>query len=645
MKKSSPLKLAREQLGWSQAKVAEELQVTSRTIARWEQGQATPYPYYREQLCSLFGKNAHELGLLSEVEEVEDNEKQAIVPAVNITVSPTLSPFLFDPIIPEAPGNANHLLGRDVLLDQIKHRLLQGKSQALTALNGLPGIGKTALAVALAADRHIQAYYYDGVLWAGLGPDPNMLSQLTRWGTLLGIRACDVEDATSLESWWRTLSATVGSRHMLIVIDDVWSAEDALLLRIGGINCAHLVTTRSPQVAFAFAQEGTVVVPELEEAAGLALLARFIPQFVEQDEEVATELVRTVSGLPLAIKLMGHHLASQAFSGQARRLRTAITILQDAQQRLAVSVPSKWHELPPSLPKNTPLSLQAAIAVSDQHLSKQAHAMLRALAVLPAKPNSFSEEAALAISQEPVEVLDALWDAGLLEGSGSGRYTLHQTIVDYARSQYQDTQARQRLVNFVVQCLQTHEHDYGTLELEANNLQAGLDAALALGMHHELVAGITAFVTYMRVRGRYALADYYLQEAIKTTMQQKSQAEYVMLLQCLADFSELRGEYDQAARYSQEGLELALQQGQRETMSALLTTLGNVALHRGDYAQAQIYFEEGLQIVRQLDEKKQICTLLCSLGRVARFQTRYAQARNLLLEGLRASSPARISRK
>ncbi len=629
MKKPCPLKLERELRGWSQARVAAELQVTSRTIARWEQGQATPYPYYRERLCSLFEKNAYELGL----SEVEDDEQQAVVPAVNATISPASSSFLFDPIIPEAPGDTTSLLGRDALLDQIKHRLLQDKSLALTALNGLPGIGKTALAVALATDRQIQAHYCDGILWAGLGPHPNMLSMLTRWGALLGIEPGDVENATSLESWWHTLSATVGSRRMLIVIDDVWSAEEALLLKIGGINCAHLITTRSPQVGFAFAQEGTIVVPELEAMAGLALLAHFVPQFVAQDEEAAVELVRTVGGLPLAIKLMGHYLASQAFAGQPRRLRTAITTLQDAQKRLAVSIPSKWHELPPGLPKDTPLSLQAAIAVSDQHLSKQAHSMLCTLAVLPAKPNSFSEEAALAISQEPVEMLDELWDAGLLEGSGSGRYMLHQTIVDYAHSQRQDAQARQQLVYFVVQFLQTHEHDYRSIEVEANNLQAGLDMALALGMHDELVAGITSFVAYMRVRGRYALADYYLQRALKATMQ-KSPQESMLFLQCLADFSELRGEYDEAERYSQQGLELARQQEHKETMSALLTTRGNVALHRGDYAQAQVHFEEGLQIVQQLDDKKQICMLLCSLGRVARHQTHYTRAKALLLEGL-----------
>jgi transcriptional regulator with XRE-family HTH domain len=61
-----PLKEERELRGWSQSKVAEAISTTTRTINRWEQGKAFPYPYYRERLCALFGKNTRELGILKE---------------------------------------------------------------------------------------------------------------------------------------------------------------------------------------------------------------------------------------------------------------------------------------------------------------------------------------------------------------------------------------------------------------------------------------------------------------------------------------------------------------------------------------------------------------------------------------------------
>ena len=549
MKKPSILKFEREQRGWSQARVAEELNVSTRTIVRWEQG-LLPYPHYREQLCALYGKTARELGLVAETEVDEEPE-----PFPPVSSLPTT--FLLDPVIPEASENINGLLGRDELLAQIKQRLLESNSLALTAINGLPGIGKTALAMALVTDRLIQARYSDGILWAGLGSHPNVLSLLMRWGSLLGIRAGDVENPHNQESWWRAMHTTIGLRQMLLIIDDAWSSEDALALKVGGSNCTHLVTTRSPQVAFAFAQQEMVVVPELKETDGLALLARFVPQFIEQDEGTARELVRRVGGLPLAVKLMGYYLALQMLSGQPRRLRGAIAALQNAQHRLEISIPSRWQDPSPSLPMGTPLSLQAVIAVSDQHLSRQAHNMLCALSIFPPKPSSFSEEAALTISQEPVETLDELWDIGLLEASGPGRYMLHQTIVDYARSQCNNLQVGQRLIQYTVHYLQMHEQDYKSIELEVNNLLAGLDMAIELEMQHELFVIITNFAAYMRARSHYALADHYLQIAFKHATQQQNTQERIILLQLLADFAAMREAYEQAEQYTLESLLLA----------------------------------------------------------------------------------------
>jgi hypothetical protein len=71
------------------------------------------------------------------------------------------------------------------------------------------------------------------------------------------------------------------------------------------------------------------------------------------------------------------------------------------------------------------------IALSDQQLSPEAQSALRALSIFPPKPESFSMETALAVSRQPREMLDELWETGLLESWGSGRYTLHQAVADY----------------------------------------------------------------------------------------------------------------------------------------------------------------------------------------------------------------------
>lgn len=66
MKPNLCLKYEREQHGWSQARVAEQIGTDAGNVSRWERGYSSPSPYYRERLSFLFGKEVHELGLLIE---------------------------------------------------------------------------------------------------------------------------------------------------------------------------------------------------------------------------------------------------------------------------------------------------------------------------------------------------------------------------------------------------------------------------------------------------------------------------------------------------------------------------------------------------------------------------------------------------
>jgi transcriptional regulator with XRE-family HTH domain/tetratricopeptide (TPR) repeat protein len=625
------LKAEREKHGWSLVKLATLLGTSARTVSRWEQGLAIPYPYYREQLCMLYGKTAEELGLIPDDSDWDDSDTvEETTSPISQDVMPSPS-FFADSAIPQI----ENLLGRTGFLIQLKERLLQSSPSNLMALSGLPGVGKTSLAVALATDQQVQAHFYDGILWTTLGPHPNVLAQLTRWGGVLGIEPTDVEDTTSREAWGQALRAAIGHCQMLLIIDDAWSAETALAFRIGGTQCVHLLTTRMPQVAFAFAQEGVFTVPELTEEAGVSLLASFAPQLIEQDPQGALALVRKVGGLPLALILMGKYLGSQAFTGQPRRLQAALTQLQDTQQRLRVSMPIPLKQRSPSLPGNMPISLDASISISDRQLSPRAHDTLCALSVFPAKPNTFSEEAALAVSQQPVEVLDALWDAGLLESQGPWRYALPQTIADYACTRRQGPQAQQLLVNYMLEYIQKHEQDYKALDLEINNLLAALDAANTLHMKDVLVQGTTALVPFMRIRGLYAQASYYLQLALRLSTGIEDQIGCMTVLRHLAAFASLSGEYSQAEAYGQHGLTLAQDLGQIEAESDFLTILGQVAFHRTHYTLAATFYEQALQLARQLGTHTCISTLLCSLGKdVSCYQDNYREAESLYQEGL-----------
>ncbi len=64
------LRWERERRGWTQGRLAELIGSDASMISRWERGDRSPDRLYQEKLCTLFGKDAVELGLINQ-ENVE----------------------------------------------------------------------------------------------------------------------------------------------------------------------------------------------------------------------------------------------------------------------------------------------------------------------------------------------------------------------------------------------------------------------------------------------------------------------------------------------------------------------------------------------------------------------------------------------
>jgi tetratricopeptide (TPR) repeat protein/transcriptional regulator with XRE-family HTH domain len=608
---------------WSQQDVADRIGTTHLNVSRWERGITKPGPYFRRRLCTLFGKSEQELDLES---------SPTLSAAIHATSATSESKALYDPAIPLQP--AIRLVGRDEELTYFKQRLFAGGSIALTALNGLPGVGKTALAIELAHDHEIRAHFRDGILWAALGPEPNILGLLSRWGAMLDISSTEMASLSTGEAWAIALRRAIGTRSMLLVIDDAWRVEDALTLKVGGPNCSHLVTTRFPNIATVVATVGAAPIQELSEDDSMSLLRMLAPGVVDREEQRAHELVQAVGGLPLALTLMGNYLRMQAYSGQARRIDAALKRLNNAEERMQISEPRGPVERHPSLPGDTPLSLQSVFAVTDQQLDEQARAALYALSLFPPKPNSFSEEAALAVANCTVGALDTLFDAGLLESSISGRYTLHQTIADYARFHLEETAAYERLVTYFTSFAEAHKKDYELLEQESNIILAALEIAYELGKWAALVRCACAFAPFLLVRGIYAVAEQHLQRAYDAAMVLGDSYGITTTLMYLGQIAQNQGDYSQAENYYQEGLTLAREMEYLERISALLNDLGWMTWKQGNYTLAETYLQEGLILARQIEDKERISGLLKVLGSVVGSRGDYIQEKVYLQEGL-----------
>jgi tetratricopeptide (TPR) repeat protein len=426
----------------------------------------------------------------------------------------------------------------------------------------------------------------------------------------------------------------IGLRCMLLVADDAWQVEAALALKVGGPNCAHLLTTRLAAVALDFADELPTEVHELSQVEGLQLLERLAPEVVEAEPEAASALVQAVGGLPLALTLLGRHLRKAAHSGQPRRLRAALERLRHAEERLALRQPRSPLESHPSLPQGASISLQAAITISDAALDEASRWTLRGLAAFPPKPNTFSEEAALEVSGGPVETLDRLTDHGLIEAPGVGRYTLHQTIADYARVHGIDRTNYERMVAYFVRYLEHHATNYAMLDLELGNVQAALQAAFDHSMLQALVRGAHLCYPFMETRGLHALAKGHVSRAEQATRAVADTVGLITALHYLGRIAAHGGDYTAAEVYFQEGLNLARVSGHREGISGLLQGLGNMAERRGDYVQAEAHFQEGLTLARATGDRERTSVLLQNLGAVAANRGNYAGAMACFREAL-----------
>ncbi len=531
------LKNARILRGWSQAKVAEKVGTDPVTVSRWERGLSSPYPHFREKLCILFEKNAEELGLVHRHLSEEHISHSSV---------------LYDPLIPQPLIGPMRLVGRNAMIASLRQRICASESAACVALHGLPGVGKTALAVHLAYDSEIRARFSDGILWVGLGLQPTLLAQLSRWGALLETTPPESSSQRRLEAWAEAIHAAIGTRHMLLVIDDAWSIEAALAFKVGGPNCAYIATTRFPEVALQFASEKPVIVHELNEDDSMALVTQWAPDVTMYEQQDIHELIDLVGGLPLALTLMSKYLRQQTYSQQPRRMYAAMRLLHDAASRLKLTEVLGVVEHHPSLPYTTHLSLQSVIMVSDQRLDTQAQEALRALSVFPPKPNTFSEDAAVSVCAIPVEVLDVLVNAGLLESNGFGRYTLHQTIFDYATLHYQEHGARERFLIYFRNFIEVHEIDYAALEQENTNILASFEVAYAQGTNAAFVCMVCSFAKFWHVRASYLLAQEYLLRAYEV-------AKCIEDVRGRAYIHEQWGNYAQVNAYLHEGLLLARQ--------------------------------------------------------------------------------------
>ncbi|NEQ82672.1 MAG: hypothetical protein F6K26_21240 [Moorea sp. SIO2I5] len=226
----------------------------------------------------------------------------------------------------QAPPLPRYFIPRPEVSQSIKKSLLSEQTAktgtlVVSAIYGLGGIGKSTLAAAIANDQEVQSHFPDGILWATLGQQPDLLSFLSSWIQALGDH--DYKP-TNTNAASRHLQTLLFDKATLLVVDDAWNPDHVQPFRIGGAKCRVLVTTREARIVGATAYNLDV----MSSSQALALLEDYGGSKLKgSDRKQAEALATTVGYLPLALELA----AAQIVDGISWQ-----ELLTDLQEEIAL---------------------------------------------------------------------------------------------------------------------------------------------------------------------------------------------------------------------------------------------------------------------------------------------------------------------
>jgi tetratricopeptide (TPR) repeat protein/transcriptional regulator with XRE-family HTH domain len=422
----------RKAMGFSQEALASVLEVERSTVVRWECGETAPMPWIRPKLARALDISVDQLdGLLG---TGPGPELVAAPGGVLWQDVPAVSPLAaagggeHAPVCQLPPAVAD-FTGRQPLLAVLTEMLTGGGDDRVgmpvAVLAGLPGAGKTALALQVA--HKLRPAFPDGQLWVPLDGatahprDPgDVLGELCR---ALGAPGSAIPNSTAERA--SLYRSALAGRRVLVLADDAASAAQVQPLLPGTGQCAVLVTSRSELAG----PPGSRLIPldPLTQTEAMDLLARILgQQRVAAEPGAAAELATACGQLPLAVRIAGARLAARTtwpLSALARKITHARHRLDELQAG--------------------EMSVRASLTHSYHALDEPARRAFRRLALLDSAEITEWQIAALLDIPDAAGVVNQLAGSSLLttagiDPAGQPRYRLHDLLRDYATERLAD---------------------------------------------------------------------------------------------------------------------------------------------------------------------------------------------------------------
>jgi DNA-binding SARP family transcriptional activator/Tfp pilus assembly protein PilF len=510
------------------------------------------------------------------------------------------------------PRDIDDFTGRDAELHRLVMSLPAGDDTAtavvINAVDGMAGIGKTALAVHAA--HQLSDRYPDGHLFLDLhghSGDHEPLDPAAALETLLravGVPAEKIPHGLAERGGlWR---AELADRRALVVLDNAADAAQIRPLLPANPHCLVLITSRRRLTDLESAR--TLSLDVMPPSDACALFIRIVgDDRVRAESEAVEEVVRLCGLLPLAIRIAAARL----------RARPAWTVthltqrLRQEQRRLSeLAVGDR--------------STAAAFGLSYQHLDPEQQRLFRLLGLHPGTYFDAHQAAALAeVSLEQADrLLEDLMEVHLLQQSRAERYRFHDLLRTYAAQLTAETDtdatrqaARDRLL----------DHYLHTASVAMYTI---------LPHEHTVRPGIPASPTPTPDVTDYEQAQAWLETErpnllalARTAVCHGGAARTSHLSTTFGRFLDIRGYYDDALSLHTDTLTLCQHTGNRVLEAHALHGLGLTHFRLTHHEQALAHYQQALTVSRQIDNPNAEGHVLHGIGLVNEQLGRYEQAR------------------
>jgi tetratricopeptide (TPR) repeat protein len=528
--------------------------------------------------------------------------------------SSSKAPDRFPPIVAPPAVNALHQLpappadftGRaDELADLIKAVKTGGVT--ISGLQGLGGVGKTALALKLAeqlkADYPNAQFYLDlkGVTQP-LAPKEAMAHVVRAYHPAAQLP----DDEAHLAGLYRSV---LDGKRALLLMDNARDAAQVQPL-LPPASCLLLVTSRQH-----FRLPGMVSkdLNEMPPGDACALLKKIAPRLAKESQDQVSQFATLCGHLPLALEKVASALHVRADLSADDYIRR----LADARKRLKLT------------------ATDAALQSSYDLLREDLRQRFRALAVFP---ESFDLAAAAAVwateADSAQDSLGELFSYSLVGfDQAAARYRLHDLVrlfADQRLDEQERATAQPRHAGHYLKVLGAADDLYlkggewvtkglALFDAEWSNIQAGQawaakhapdddNAADSCWRYQD--AGVYCLVLRQHPRERIR----WLEAALPAARRLKRRNWEGNSLGNLGNAYQSLGEYRRAIEYHEQSLEIARKIGDRRGEGAVLGNLGIAYSSLGEYRRAIEYLEQRLKIAREIGDRRGEGNALGNLG-------------------------------